>query len=95
MGGPGKRSRLSIDEEAKSDSGGENGQSSSPASPTSPTSPSDDHSNGMGDFGSSATYSSAAQRMMVSDGIENVLVWERLGEMSVTEKTTSNIVPRE
>ncbi|XP_045121975.1 cap-specific mRNA (nucleoside-2'-O-)-methyltransferase 1-like [Portunus trituberculatus] len=68
MGGPGKRSRLSIDDEAKSDSGGENGQSSSPASITSPTSPSDDHSNGMGDFGSSGTYSSAAQRMMKNMG---------------------------
>ncbi|KAK8396816.1 hypothetical protein O3P69_005052 [Scylla paramamosain] len=71
MGGVGKRSRLSIDEEVKSDSEGENGQSSSPASPnspTSPTSPSDDHSNGMGDFGSSSTYSSAAQRMMKNMG---------------------------
>ena len=57
MGSTSKRSRLSIDEEAKSDSGEEeNGLSNSPKN---------EHSNGTSDFGSSGTYSSAAQRMMV------------------------------
>lgn len=71
MGGPSKRPRLSIDEEAKSDSGEENGESDWKSN-----NELKGQNDGKGSFGSSSSYSSAAQRMMVSDRYWPRQIWK-------------------